>query len=94
MKKTADDADAVVPAIGRRAGWFGTRITEGEGTDVARVELPEHQVEPVRAVGAAGKPMIGVLYQGRPYPLAEVEPRRDSSRTTRGPRDRGITAAR
>jgi beta-glucosidase len=74
----AQDADVIVLAIGGRAGWFGTRITEGEGTDVARIELPAHQVELVRAVAAVGKPMIGVVYQGRTYSLTEVEPLLDA----------------
>jgi beta-glucosidase len=69
----ARDADVVVAAIGGRGGWFGTRITEGEGTDIARIELPEAQVELIRAVAATGTPIIGVVYQGRPYALTEID---------------------
>lgn len=69
----AQNADVVVLAIGGRAGWFGTRITEGEGTDMARIELPEPQVRLVRAVAETGTPLVGVMYQGRPYALAEID---------------------
>ncbi|MGI3224251.1 glycoside hydrolase family 3 N-terminal domain-containing protein [Streptomyces sp. GTA36] len=71
----AQDADVVILAIGGKAGWFGTRITEGEGTDAARVELSDHQVALVDAVGATETPLVAVLYQGRPLALAEVEPK-------------------
>jgi len=69
----ARDADVVIAAIGGRGGWFGHRITEGEGTDIARIELPAAQVELVRAVAATGTPVVGVVYQGRPYGLAEID---------------------
>jgi beta-xylosidase len=68
----ARDADVVIAAIGGRGGWFGHRITEGEGTDIARIELPAGQVELVRAVAATGTPVVGVVYQGRPYALTEI----------------------
>ncbi|MEV1005300.1 glycoside hydrolase family 3 N-terminal domain-containing protein [Nonomuraea sp. NPDC050202] len=71
----AQEADVVVLAIGGKAGWFGTRITEGEGTDAARVELPDHQVALVNAVSATETPLVAVLYQGRPLALTEVEPK-------------------
>ena len=70
----AEEADVVVLAIGGRCGWYGPTVTEGEGTDSAHIELPDHQVELARAIAETGTPMIGVLYQGRPYGLAEVEP--------------------
>lgn len=71
--EAAAAADVAVLALGGRGGWFGTRITEGEGTDTAKIELPPHQVELVRAVAATGTPMVGVFYQGRPYAIAEVD---------------------
>ncbi|MCS5721842.1 glycoside hydrolase family 3 C-terminal domain-containing protein [Herbiconiux sp. CPCC 203407] len=71
--EAAAAADIVVLAIGGRGGWFGTRITEGEGTDAAKIELPPHQVELVRAVSATGTPLVGVYYQGRPYAIADVD---------------------
>jgi beta-glucosidase len=69
----ARDADVVIAAIGGRGGWFGTRITEGEGTDIARIELPAAQVELIRAVAATGTPVVGVVFQGRPYALTEID---------------------
>lgn len=69
----AEAADVVVLAIGGRAGWFGTKITEGESTDVARVELPDHQVALARAVAATGTPVVGVVHQGRTYALSAVD---------------------
>lgn len=74
----AKDADVVILAIGGKAGWFGDRITEGEGTDAARVELPDHQVALVDAVNATGTPLVAVVYQGRSLALAEVEPQLDA----------------
>lgn len=71
--EAAAAADVVVLALGGRGGWFGTRITEGEGTDAAKLELPPHQVDLVRAVAATGTPLVGVFYQGRPYAIAEVD---------------------
>jgi beta-xylosidase len=69
----ARGADVVIAAIGGRGGWFGHRITEGEGTDIARIELPAAQVELIKAVAATGTPVIGVVFQGRPYALTEVD---------------------
>ncbi|MBZ3900374.1 glycoside hydrolase family 3 N-terminal domain-containing protein [Streptomyces griseiscabiei] len=69
----AADADVVILAIGGRAGWFGTRITEGEGTDSAAIELSASQVELVKAVSATGTPLVAVMYQGRPYALTEID---------------------
>lgn len=69
----AETADVVVLALGGRGGWFGTRITEGEGTDAARIELPDHQIDLVRAVAATGKPLVAVFYQGRPYAFSDID---------------------
>jgi beta-glucosidase len=69
----ARDADVVIAAIGGRGGWFGHRITEGEGTDIARIELPAAQVELIRAVASTGTPVAGVVCQGRPYALTEID---------------------
>ena len=66
-------ADVVLLAIGGRGGWFGKRITEGEGTDIARLELPEHQLRLVQAVAATGTPLVGIYYQGRPYAITDID---------------------
>ncbi|WP_285244190.1 glycoside hydrolase family 3 N-terminal domain-containing protein [Pseudarthrobacter sp. fls2-241-R2A-127] len=69
----AEESDVVILAIGGRAGWFGTKITEGEGTDIAHIELSGPQVELVKALSATGTPLVGVVYQGRPYALTEID---------------------
>ncbi|MEU8240964.1 glycoside hydrolase family 3 N-terminal domain-containing protein [Actinoplanes missouriensis] len=74
----AKDADVVILAIGGQAGWFGTRVTEGEGADAARLELPAHQVALINAVSATGTPVVAVLYQGRPLVLTDIEPKLDA----------------
>lgn len=71
--RLANDVDLVVLAIGGRAGWFGTDITEGEGTDVAHIELPETQVALAQRLRATGTPIVGVVFQGRPLALTAVD---------------------
>jgi len=68
----AAEADVVILALGGRGGWFGTNITEGEGSDTADIDLPAPQVELVRAIAELGKPTVGVLAMGRPYGLSSV----------------------
>ncbi|NUP51116.1 MAG: glycosyl hydrolase [Catenulispora sp.] len=66
----AESADVCVLAVGDRAGLFG-RGTSGEGCDAADLELPGVQPDLVRAVLAAGTPVVLVLLAGRPYALGE-----------------------
>ncbi|MDN3444126.1 glycoside hydrolase family 3 N-terminal domain-containing protein [Microbacterium sp. APC 3901] len=70
----ASAADVVVLAIGGRSVAFAGRATEGEGSDSATIELPARQVELVREVAKLGKPVIAVVYMGKPYALAAIEP--------------------
>ncbi|MFG2961338.1 glycoside hydrolase family 3 N-terminal domain-containing protein [Streptomyces sp. NPDC048291] len=72
--RLAQDADLVVLAIGGRCGGAGWDLTEGEGTDSSRVELPACQADLVRAVAATGKPLAAVVWMGRPYALADLDP--------------------
>lgn len=88
----AESADVVILAIGGRAGWFGTRITEGEGTDLASIELPSQQLEMVKAVAATGTPLIGVMYQGRPYALTAIDDLLDGLLVAYYPGPRGARA--
>ncbi len=44
----------------------------GEGIDVSNIELPGVQLELARELKALGKPIIGVLIQGRPYALGDL----------------------
>jgi beta-glucosidase len=68
----AEEADAVILYVGGRAGWFGSELTEGEGTDTANIDLPAQQVELINAVIALGKPTVAVVAMGRPQGLAPV----------------------
>ncbi|WP_208103962.1 beta-glucosidase family protein [Modestobacter roseus] len=69
----AADADVVVLALGGRSGAFAGRMTEGEGTDSADIDLPAGQVTLARAVAQLGKPTAAVLFMGRPYGIAAVD---------------------
>ena len=72
----AKDADVVVLALGDNslfeAGGVGgvveTRevLTDGEGFDVASLELMQCQKELFDKISALGKPLITVMYTGRP----------------------------
>jgi beta-glucosidase len=69
----AAECDVCVLAVGDRAGLFG-RGTSGEGCDASDLRLPGVQPELVRAVLAAGTPVVLVLLTGRPYALgSEVD---------------------
>ncbi len=71
--EAAADADVVILALGGRPGWFGTRMTEGEGSDRANIDLPSVQVELARHLAALGKPTVGVVLTGRPFNLTELD---------------------
>lgn len=70
----AREADVVVLAIGGRSAAFAGRATEGEGSDSATIDLPSQQVALVKAVAALGKPVVAVMYMGKPYALSRIEP--------------------
>ncbi|WP_426738194.1 beta-glucosidase [Plantibacter sp. 2H11-2] len=72
--EAAKGADVIVVALGGRSGAFAGRMTEGEGTDAADIDLPQHQRDLVKALAVLGKPIVGVLFGGRPYGLAEIDP--------------------
>jgi beta-glucosidase len=48
--------------------------TNGEGVDLASLALPEAQLDVARRARAAGRPVIGVVVDGRPRVLTELEP--------------------
>ncbi len=48
------------------------RSRSGEAQSVVDIGLPPGQVELVRAVAAYGKPLVAVVYTGRPLDLSEV----------------------
>jgi beta-xylosidase len=70
--RIAQKADVVILALGGYSGWIGSG-TEGEGRDTADIALPAVQRQLIRAVSATGAPAVMVLFQGRPYGLAEVD---------------------
>lgn len=70
----AREADAVVLALGDRAGLFG-RGTSGEGCDVEDLTLPGAQAELLEAVLNAGTPTVLTLLSGRPYALGTAPAR-------------------
>jgi beta-xylosidase len=67
----AAGSDVCVLAVGDRAGLFG-RGTSGEGCDAVDLSLPGVQPELVRAVLAAGRPVVLVVLAGRPYALGRA----------------------
>ncbi|GAA1695062.1 glycoside hydrolase family 3 N-terminal domain-containing protein [Glycomyces endophyticus] len=70
----ARGADAVVVALGDRAGLFG-RGTSGEGCDAADLRLPGEQQALLEALLDTGTPVVLVLLTGRPYALGAVADR-------------------
>jgi beta-glucosidase len=64
--EAARKADAVVLCLGEES------LLSGEAHCRAEIDLPGAQMELVRAVAAAGKPVVGVILAGRPLTLGEV----------------------
>ncbi|MFG2971113.1 glycoside hydrolase family 3 N-terminal domain-containing protein [Streptomyces sp. NPDC048288] len=70
--RAAEDCDVVVLALGGASLWFTGDRTEGEDSDTADISLPGVQTRLAEAVAATGKPLVVVLFQGRPYTLPDV----------------------
>ncbi len=67
-RKAARESDAAIVVLGER--HMGTpRATDGEGSDVASLDLTGRQEELLRAVAAEGKPTVLVLVNGRPLSI-------------------------
>ncbi len=67
-QKAAREADVAIVVLGER--HMGTpRATDGEGSDVASLDLTGRQEELLEAVSAAGKPTVLVLENGRPLSI-------------------------
>lgn len=60
---TAKKADVVVMALGESQGM------SGEAASRSRIRLPENQQELLKAVAKTGKPIVLVLFNGRPLAL-------------------------
>jgi beta-glucosidase len=69
----AKQADVAIVVVGEQARWKGAQNdeppTDGEGYDVASLDLTGVQEDLVRAVSAAGTPTIVVLVNGRPLSI-------------------------
>jgi len=62
---TAKRADVVVMALGENAEWMS-----GEAASRAHLDLPGRQQQLLEAVVATGKPVVLVVFSGRPLALA------------------------
>ena len=63
-------ADAAVIVVGEKTGTVGLRTnTDGEASDVAKLDLTGVQGDLVKAVSATGIPVIIVLINGRPLSI-------------------------
>lgn len=73
--RAARDADAVIVALGDRAGLFG-RGTSGEGCDAESLDLPGVQGQLLDAlldaVSGRDTPLVVTLLAGRPYALGRA----------------------
>jgi len=63
----AEKADIVILTLGDLCGWVGA--TCGEGKDATSLALPGVQQKLLEAVFSTGKPIILVLFNGRPYSI-------------------------
>ena len=71
-EKVVEGADAIIVALGESASM------SGEGASRAVRELPETQLDLLRKMKATGKPVIVVLFTGRPLALQNAEPYADA----------------
>ena len=59
--ETAKKADVAIVAVGESADWM-----TGEASSRAHLSLPGHQEQLVEAIAATGKPVVLVMFTGRP----------------------------
>ena len=68
--KAAKNAQVAILVVGERMGQLGheegERRTDGEGSDVANLDLTGHQEDLIKAVYETGTPTVVVLINGRP----------------------------
>jgi beta-glucosidase len=77
----AEKSDLVIVAIGTRSTYLGRspeNSTAGEGFDLSSLELPGVQNELLKAIKAAGKPMIVVFISGKPLAMPWVKDHADA----------------
>lgn len=66
LKEQVREADVVLACIGEYAFHIGEAVTTG------RLQIPEEQIQMLRALKATDKPVIAVLFNGRPLVLDQV----------------------
>lgn len=69
----AKDSELIILALGEVTG-FGKDATSGEGINNPDLRLPGYQQQLVEAIAELGKPVILILFNGRPLAISEVEP--------------------
>lgn len=67
---TAKQADVVILVVGDNAHSGGDKSTTGENIDGATLEIPGAQRQLIQAIQAAGKPVVLVIVNGKPFTLA------------------------
>ena len=72
-KESAKDAEIIIMSLGEVTG-FGPDATSGEGTNNPDLTLPGHQQALLEAMAELGKPIVMVLFNGRPLALKDAEP--------------------
>lgn len=60
------DADVIVACVGEFSYHIGEAVTTG------RLEIPSEQVDLLRRLKATGKPVVAVLFNGRPLSLGKI----------------------
>lgn len=65
--KDVKDADVIIAAVGEPAIW------SGEAHNRVNPVLPEAQMNLLRAMKATGKPVVVVLFSGRPLVIPEID---------------------
>ena len=71
--KSTENADVIIMTLGEVTG-FGPDATSGEGTNNPDLRLPGYQQQLLEACAETGKPIVLVLFNGRPLALKETEP--------------------
>jgi beta-glucosidase len=65
---TCADADVIVVTFGEQF------LESGEGASKTNLQLPEKQKRLIKGLAALNKPIVGILYTGRPLVLTDIEP--------------------
>ena len=72
LKTAAAEADIVVAAFGE------SRFENGENNSKARIELNPVQLEALDVLKATGKPLVAVVFTGRPLAMPELAEKADA----------------